>query len=175
MVRSFLGMGANMSVLACAAKGVAFNRREEWKKGFGWEQVLAWQIWNKGYDMVLNPKARVQHIFTGDHLTGGLYAQSLKNVTLPRPRETGNDEKPDFDIVKERYLFFYRLYSRRSGLSLMSKFCSVMVDTLNSLKSMDFENLKILYASNVVGLRWLLSGLGDSKSARARKERLTSE
>jgi glycosyltransferase involved in cell wall biosynthesis len=170
MVRSFLGMGANMSVLASAAKDVAFNKREEWKRGFGWEQVLAWQVWKKGYSMVLNPKARVQHVFTGEHLTGDLYVQGLKNVTLSKPRETGNDEKPGFDIVRERHLFFFRLYSRGSGLSLVSKFCSVMVDTLISLKSMgkirEFENVKVLYASNVLGLRWLLSGLGDPKSAR---------
>jgi glycosyltransferase involved in cell wall biosynthesis len=165
MVPSFLGLGANMSVLACAGKDVAFKKTEDWKKGFGWEQALAWQVWKKGYNMVLNPEAKVQHIFTGEHLTGDLYVQGLKNAALFKPQETENDEKPNLDNVREMHLFFFRLYSRGSGLSLISKFCSVMVDTLFALKSLrkhrEFENLRVLYASNVLGLRWLLSGSGD--------------
>lgn len=160
MARSFLGVGANMSVLACLAKDTVFKRTEQWKRGYGWEQALAWHVWKKGYGMVLNPKARVQHIFSGDHLTGGLYIEGLKN-TVTVENETGKLGKPSFDNVIERNLFFYRLYHRGSGLSFISKFCSVMIEALFSMKSVQnpegFGVLKALCFSNLTGVKWLLS------------------
>jgi glycosyltransferase involved in cell wall biosynthesis len=160
MTWSFLGIGANMSVLASAVKDMVFERTEEWKRGYGWEQALAWHVWKKGYGMVLNPKAQVQHIFSGDHLTGGLYAEGLKNPIVVE-KETGRVEKPSFDNVRERNLFFYRLHRRGSGLSLVCKFCSVLVEALFSLrnvKNLDgFGVLKALCLSNATGVGWLLS------------------
>lgn len=160
MTWSFLGVGANMSVLAAAAKDMVFKRTEEWRKGYGWEQALAWHIWKKGYGMVLNPKAQVQHIFSGDHLTGGLYAEGLKNANIVEKR-TEKVEKPSFDNVRERNLFFYRLHGRGSGLSLVSKFCSVLIEVLFSVKSLrnleEFGVLKALCLSNATGVGWLLS------------------
>jgi len=162
MVRSFLGVGANMSVLASAVKGAVFERTSEWKKGYGWEQFLAWQVWKKGYSMVLNPKAQVQHIYCEGHLTGSLYALSLKNAVPRELRKMAEVEKTGYELLRENHLFFFRLYRRGSGLSLFGKFCSVANDALSSLKGMrslgEFENLRVLFISNLVGLRWLLSG-----------------
>lgn len=158
IVRSFLGMGANMSVLKEAASGFVLDRRREWRRAYGWEQVLAWHVWQNGYRMVHNPHARVDHIFCEGHLTGNLYAMNLKDKV---PEHAKEDAKPDFDIVKERHLFFYRLYGKRGGLSLVSKICSILSDTVYSLKNIkdpyELGNLKVLYLSNITGLKWLMS------------------
>lgn len=161
MVRSFLGVGANMSVLASAGKGTVFERTDDWKKGYGWEQFLAWQVWKKGYSMVLNPKAQVEHIFCDGHLTGSLYALGLKNAVPAELGKTAGVEKSGYDMIMEKYLFFFRLYRRGSGLSLVARFCSVLNDALVFLKSIrslqESENLKVLFIANLIGLRWLLS------------------
>lgn len=162
MVKSFLGVGANMSVLASAAKGVVFARTDEWKRGYGWEQFLAWQVWKKGYSMVLNSKAQVQHIFSREHLTGSLYASGLKNAVPNQSRETTETEKIGYELLRETHLFFYRLYQRGSGLSLFSKFCSIVNDSLSSLRDVrslrGFGSFRVLLISNLVGMIWLLSG-----------------
>lgn len=161
MVRSFLGVGANMSVLASAAKGTSFEKTSEWKRGYGWEQFLAWQVWKKGYSMVLNPKAQVQHIFTKGHLTGSLYALGLKNPVSSELRKNAETEKAGYELLKENHLFFFRLYHRGNGLSLLDKSCSAVNYALGSLRNMrsleEFQNLKVLFVSNLIGLRWLLS------------------
>lgn len=161
MVRSFLGVGANMSVLASAGKGTVFKKTDDWKKGYGWEQFLAWQVWKKGYSMVLNPKAQVKHILCDGHLTGSLFTLGLKNTVPSELEKTERVEKSGYGIIGERYLFFFRLYRRGSGLSLFAKFCSVVNDALCFFKSMrslqESKDLRSLFISNLIGLRWLLS------------------
>jgi len=167
MVRSFLGAGNNMSVLASAGKGTLFGKTDYWKKGYGWEGFLAWQVWKKGYSMVLNPKAQVEHIFCEGHLTGSLYALFLKNAALGELEKTAGVETSGYDFIRESNLFFFRLYRRGSGLSLFAKFCSVATDALYFLKRtrslQESENLRVLFISNLIGLRWLLSDSATNK------------
>ena len=162
MVRSFLGVGANMSVLAQAGKDTVFDETRYWKKGYGWEQFLAWQVWKRGYSMVLNPRAQVEHILCGRHLTGSLYALGLKDAGQGELEKTaGVDTSVGYDLLREKHLFFFRLYRRGSGLSLFAKFCSAGNDALDFLKRMknpgESESLRVLLVSNLIGLRWLLS------------------
>jgi hypothetical protein len=114
--------------------------------------------------MVLNSMAKVQHIFAEDHLTGSLYTLFLKDKMS---EETKTGRKADLSVLRERQLFFFRLYGKGNGLSLVSKLCSVLNDTLLSLKSFrnphEFDNLRVLYVSNITGLRWLMSELSGTE------------
>ena len=111
--------------------------------------------------MVLNSKAQVEHIFGDGHLTGSLYALGLKNAAQEELEKTGVETSVGYDLLRERHLFFFRLYRRGSGLSLFAKFCSAGNEALDFLKRMknlrEFENLRVLLISNLIGLRWLLS------------------
>jgi len=172
MVRSFLGPGANMSVLASAAKGTVFEKTGYWRRGYGWEQFLAWQVWKKGYSMVLNTKARVEHILLDGHLTGGLYANFVKNAApgeLEKPADVEKARAIGYDHIREEHLYFFRLYRRGSGLSLFAKFCSVANDALYFFKTVrslrESKNLRVLFVSNLIGLSWLLSGAHGARNS----------
>lgn len=112
--------------------------------------------------MVLNPKAQVEHILCDGHLTGSLYALGLKNAAQGElEKAAGVETSIGYDLIREKHLLFFRLYRRGSGLSLFAKFCSAGNDALNFLKRMrnlqESENLRVLFISNLIGLRWLLS------------------
>jgi len=158
MIRALLGMGANMSVFRKAVEDFDFDRREEWKRGFAWEQVLAWHVWNKGYTTIFNPKAKVHHVLGNKHLSGMAYAVHLRG----RPGELCiTKSKPNLDYAKERHLYFYRIYGKGKGLSLRNKTCSIMFETVYILRNLGknpyeaLTGLGILFRANLTGFRWL--------------------
>jgi len=59
-VSSLLLMGANMSVKKKATEGL--NIDEELVLGFCYEQLLAYQIWRRGYKLLHDPNIKVLHI-----------------------------------------------------------------------------------------------------------------
>jgi len=159
MIRALLGMGANMSVRRRAVEDFVFDRREEWRRGYAWEQVLAWHLWNKGYTTIFNPKAKVHHVLGDKHLSGMAYTVHLRG--LPEEFRT-TKSKPNLDYVKEKHLYFYRIYGKGKGLSLRSKTCSITDETayiLTHLGKNPYEALtllRILSKANLAGFRWLL-------------------
>jgi glycosyltransferase involved in cell wall biosynthesis len=60
IVPSLLLMGANMSVRRKAIEGLEID--EELLLGFTYEQLLAYEIWRRGYKVVHNPRIKVLHI-----------------------------------------------------------------------------------------------------------------
>jgi len=112
--------------------------------------------------MVLNSKAQVQHLISGGHLTGSLYASGLKSVVPTELQKIPESENVGYELLRESHLFFFRLYRRGSGLSLLAKFCSVGNEALGSLMGLkslrEFRSLRVLFISNLAGLSWLLSG-----------------
>ena len=69
---SLLYMGANMSVKSEALEGIKIS--ENSFLGFAFEQLLSFQIWQKGFNLLFNPKAKVLH-FIHKESTGRFYAR----------------------------------------------------------------------------------------------------
>jgi hypothetical protein len=59
-IPSLLLMGANMSVRSEAIKGIKID--ENLVLGFTYEQLLAYQIWSRGYKLFYDPRIKVFHI-----------------------------------------------------------------------------------------------------------------
>ncbi|MBN1244232.1 glycosyltransferase family 2 protein [Candidatus Bathyarchaeota archaeon] len=145
VVRSILGMGANMSVLSKAIKDFRFPRL--WILGLAWEQFLGWYIWKKGYNVFFTPKAKVHHIAHGQTLTRHI-----------------RDAKKDMLRLIENNLLFYRLYETEPQLSKMHRVIWLVYVVLLSIKKIckDKElrrttQLKSIFYSEIIGLKWLLS------------------
>ena len=65
-VPSLLLMGANMSVKRKAIDGLEIE--EDLILGFSYEQLLAYQIWRRGYELLHDPEIRVLHIVHDESL-----------------------------------------------------------------------------------------------------------
>ena len=65
-VRSLLLMGANMSVKREAISGLKIE--EDLILGFSYEQLLAYQIWRRGYELMHDPTIKVYHIVHAESL-----------------------------------------------------------------------------------------------------------
>jgi glycosyltransferase involved in cell wall biosynthesis len=142
-ISSFLGMGANMSVLRRAIEGFAFE--ESWILGTGWEQTLAWHIWKQGYDSIFNPSAKVFHITHGETLSRKL---SSRKTAL---------------FQAESELLFYRLYGKEASLSVTHRLVAVTYRTALALKKKELHRVRGIIDGNIIGLkRFVLGKLGSS-------------
>jgi glycosyltransferase involved in cell wall biosynthesis len=135
IVNSFLGMGANLTVLRTAVHGFSFDR--SWISGSRWEQLLAWHIWKNGGRMVFNPKAIVFHLVHGQTLSRGL---SAKQAAL---------------FQAENELLFYRLWGKEKSLSHLCHVISVLHRFLAMLKNKDIPRLHGVVVGNWIGVRRL--------------------
>jgi glycosyltransferase involved in cell wall biosynthesis len=134
-VKSFLGMGANLTVLRKAVRDFFFD--QGWVSGSRWEQYLAWHIWRSG-DMVFNPRAVVFHLIHGQTLSRDL---SAKKATL---------------FQAENELLFYRLYGKEKSLSHICHGVTVLHRIFAMLKNRDLPSLRGVVAGNLIGLKRLL-------------------
>lgn len=147
-VKSLLGMGANMSVLSKAVEDFRFPN--SWVLGLTWEQFLGWYMWEKGYDLIFNPEAKVYHLVHGQTLT--------REVT---------DHKKQILRQVESQLLFYRLYNLEPDLSKMHRITWLIFCTLLNIKQIrrDFYRginmLKGIFLGNVIGAKWLISKMVD--------------
>lgn len=66
VVPSLLFMGANMSVKKEAIEGLKID--ENLVLGFSYEQILAYQIWRRGYKLLYNPRVKVLHVVHSESL-----------------------------------------------------------------------------------------------------------
>jgi len=144
-VRSFLGMGANMSVLRKAIDGFVFD--SSCILGAGWEQMLAWYVWKKGHNMIFNPRAVVFHVAHGETLSRSL---SVRRTTLHQA---------------ESELLFYRLYGKEEGVSLMYHIVSMLYSTALALKKKDIPRIKGIVTGNIIGLKRFILGSSNVEGA----------
>jgi glycosyltransferase involved in cell wall biosynthesis len=142
IVKSLLGMGANMSVLTKATKGFRFPT--SWVLGWGNEQYLGWYLWKKGYILLLNPNAKVHHL--------------VHNLSLSR--FVNNYGK----LLKEAeiQLVFYRFYGSEKNLSAICRISWVILRILTLLKNAQsyseaFALLRGVLIGNIIGCKWLIS------------------
>jgi glycosyltransferase involved in cell wall biosynthesis len=149
ITKSLLGMGANMSVLTEAIKG--FKLPDSWILGLGYEQLLGWYVWKKGYTLFYNPKAKVSHLAHGQTLS--------RNV---------EDFRKQLLRQAEGQLLFYRLYGLEKDLSIMHRISWIIFRTFLTLKKAQslrevFVFFKGTLIGNTIGFRLLISnkfGLG---------------
>lgn len=66
VIPSLLFMGANMSVRKEAIEGLKID--ENLVLGFSYEQILAYQIWRRGYRLLYDPDVKVLHVVHGESL-----------------------------------------------------------------------------------------------------------
>jgi glycosyltransferase involved in cell wall biosynthesis len=66
VVPSLLFMGANMSVRKEAIEGLKID--ENLVLGFSYEQILAYQIWRRGYKLLYDPNVKVLHVVHSESL-----------------------------------------------------------------------------------------------------------
>ncbi|MCW4024088.1 MAG: glycosyltransferase family 2 protein [Candidatus Bathyarchaeota archaeon] len=142
VTKSLLGMGANMSVLRKPLKDFSFPA---WTYGVAWEQYLGWYLWKKGYVLLFNPNAKVNHLSHGQTLSRNL---TDHNRMVLRQVET--------------QLLFFRLYSSEPSLSVMHRLSWVIINL--SLKVKHAQNLrevtdllKSIFIANISGFQMLLS------------------
>jgi glycosyltransferase involved in cell wall biosynthesis len=142
IVKSLLGMGANMSVLAEAVRGFQF--RDPGILGLGNEQYLGWYIWKKGYTLLFNPSIKVYHLAHGETLT----------------RDVKNDKRKVLRQV-ENQLLFYRLYNSERDLSKIQRLGWLISFSLLSIKRIrDGRNtLSGLLLGDLIGIKWLFCNL----------------
>lgn len=143
MVKSLLGMGANMSVLTKALGDFKFP--SSWILGLAYEQYMAWHLWKKGYSLVFNPKAKVHHLVHGQTLSRQI-----------------RDRRKNILRYVEKQLLFYRLYTLEKHLSIKHRICFNTFSLLSCLKNMsvDLRNLDALSAiflGDIIGLKYLIS------------------
>jgi len=145
VTKSLLGMGANMSLSSEAIKGFKFPR--SWILGFAWEQYLGWYVWKKGYSLVFNPSAVVNHV--------------VHKQTLSRGR---TETKKEVLRVIEDNLLFYRLYGLERDISGMYRVTWLVYNLMLSLKKIcrdhqleSFAWIKGTFYSELIGLKMLVS------------------
>jgi len=143
VTKSLLAMGANMSVLTEATKG--FKLPNSWILGLGYEQLLGWYVWKKGYNLFFNPNAKVSHLAHGQTLS--------RNVT---------DFRRQLLRVAEGQLLFYRLYGLEKDLSLMHRLTWIIFRITLGLKQAQsfhevFLFLKGVLIGNIIGCKCLIS------------------
>ena len=143
ITKSLLGMGANMSVLTEATKGLKLPN--SWVLGIGNEQFLGWYVWKKGYNLYYNPDAKVHHLVHGHSL-----ARYVKDFGKLQLREA------------ELQIFFYRLYGLEKDLSVMHRICWIIFRTLLTFKQAQsfgeaFTQIKRVLIGNIIGCKWLIS------------------
>lgn len=145
IVRSLLGMGANMSILAKAAEDFTFP--DSWILGLSWEQLLGWHLWRKGYHLVFNPKSKVYHIVHGQTLS-----RNIKDTSKEILRWT------------EYNLLFYRLYGFEPDISIPSRLIWLVFDAFLDVKRIcinrelfRFARLRSKFYSELIGSKWLVS------------------
>ena len=141
--KSLLGMGANMSVLTKAIKGFKFP--SSWILGWGFEQFLGWYVWKKGYNLFLNPDAKVLHLVHGQTLS--------RNIV---------DFRKQLLREAEVQMFFYRLYGLETDLSVLHRISWIMFRTLFNLKHAQSLReastlLKGELIGNMIGCKLLIS------------------
>ena len=66
VVPSLLFMGANMSVRKKSIEGLKID--ENLVLGFSYEQILAYQIWSRGYKLLYDPNVKVLHVVHSESL-----------------------------------------------------------------------------------------------------------
>jgi cellulose synthase/poly-beta-1,6-N-acetylglucosamine synthase-like glycosyltransferase len=137
--KSLLGMGANMSVLSDAVKGLTLPR--SWILGLSNEQYIGWYIWRRGYTTIFNPEAIVYHISHGE-------TQS-RNIT---------GKKQVLQSVEWR-LLFSRLYGLEPKLSAMHRITWVIFDLILTLKRKSGVKLwvQVMIEVCIIGQKWRLS------------------
>ncbi len=135
VVGSFMGQGANMSVLAVAIQGFSFE--DCWVSGSRWEQVLAWNLWKAGGRVVFNPKSVVYHMVHGQTLSRDLRPSKARLFQI------------------ENELFFYRLYGKEKGLSCLWHVPSVLYRSLAMFKNRDLPRIEGIVLGNLLGLKLL--------------------
>jgi glycosyltransferase involved in cell wall biosynthesis len=144
IVRSLLGMGANLSLLTETIKGFAFSG--PWVLGINSENYLGWYLWKKGYKTVFNPHARVFHLVQEETLSrGGLHGKSRKRKALSQ---------------MENQLLYFRLWGQEQELSVMHRLLWLGFSFLSDAKNRPGEvllTLRCMLLSNVIGVKWLLS------------------
>jgi glycosyltransferase involved in cell wall biosynthesis len=150
VTKSLLGMGANMSVLRKPLKDFSFP---SWTYGIAWEQYLGWFLWKRGYTLLFNSKAKVNHLSHGQTLS--------RNVT---------DHKKLVLRQVETQLLFYRLYRQEENLSLMHRLSWLILNTALKIKKARnltevTDMLKSTFNANLSGFKWLISKKSDSKTA----------
>lgn len=151
-VKSLLGMGANMSVLAQGIKGFSLPSNS-WILGLAYEQYLGWHIWKQGYNLFFNPAAKVYHLAHGQTLSRNV--KDIKKMCL-RQVESG--------------LLFYRLYGLETDLSNISRIAWLIFSTLVDIKKMcknkEVERrirIKSRLYCELIGLKLILSNKLRSK------------
>jgi glycosyltransferase involved in cell wall biosynthesis len=142
VTKSLLGMGANMSVLSAPLKDFKFP---SWTYGVAWEQYLGWYLWKKGYTLLFNPKAKVNHLSHGQTLS--------RNVT---------DHKKLVLRQVETQLLFYRLYGEEQNLSFMHRLSWLILNATLKIKQAQNINevtdmLKSTFLANLSGFKWILT------------------
>ncbi len=139
VTKSLLAMGANMSVLADAIKGITLPT--SWILGLGNEQYIGWYIWRHGYTTLFNPKAVVYHISHGETLSRG---NKGKNLILKSV---------------ENSLLFSRLYGLEPGLSTMHRIIWLVYEILYILKTKSnlMNRLQAVIIGEFIGLKWRFS------------------
>jgi glycosyltransferase involved in cell wall biosynthesis len=144
VTKSLLGMGANMSLLSKTVKGFKFP--SSWILGISWEQFLGWYVWNRGYTLVFNPNAVVNHI--------------IHDQTLSRDKDLAKEALR----VMEGNLLFYRLHGLERNLSGIHRIVwliiSIMMNTKKLCVNHELERLAWMrgtFCSELIGLKWLLS------------------
>ncbi|MEM2099557.1 MAG: glycosyltransferase family 2 protein [Candidatus Bathyarchaeia archaeon] len=132
-LKSFLGMGANMSVLANAVRDFSFDN--SCISGSRWEQILAWHIWKNGGSLVFNPDIVVFHILQGQTLSRNL---SHKKATL---------------FQAESELLYYRLRKKEKDLSAFCHALSLLHRTAATLKNKDLARFRGIVVGNYIGVK----------------------
>lgn len=143
-VKSILGMGANMSILAEAVNDFKFS--SYWIRSLGCEQYLGMYLWRQGRKLIFDSAAKVRHIIHGATLS--------RNITNPRA---------DLLRFTENNLLFYRLYGLEPKLSIMHRIAWLIFETVLNIKKVcvnkDFSHfirLKSKFHSEYIGIKWLL-------------------
>jgi glycosyltransferase involved in cell wall biosynthesis len=135
-VNSFLGMGANLTVLSKAIQSFSFDC--SWISGSRWEQFLAWHIWRSGGRLVFNPTATVFHISHGQTLSRDLATKKAKLFQA------------------ENELLFYRLCGKEKSLSHICHGITVLHRIFAMLKNKDLQRLNGVIVGNSIGIRRLI-------------------
>ncbi|MGE5555840.1 MAG: glycosyltransferase family 2 protein [Methanocella sp.] len=160
-VNSLLAKGANMSILADAAKGFRFP--DSWILGLTFEQYLGWYLWKKGYNVLFNSEIKAYHVHHGQSLS--------RNI---------KEAKKEALLYTEDRLLFYRLYDTERGLSLMHRLVLLAIETTIDIKSIclskdvaRISKLKNKFMAEMLGLKWLIhKKVGSRYSPRADLEKI---
>lgn len=144
VMKSLLGMGANMSFLRVAVEDFKFPRSMSMTTGYANEQYIGWWLWTKGHKVIFSPKIKVHHIIHGQSLGRFYKGKSLSTVE------------------SEIQLFFYRLLPYEKGLSMMHRIAylafriAICVKNMGKDRTYWFRLRGIVYG-NILGLAWLIS------------------